>query len=60
MYYENHIGGEYATHGMPNEDDISIGTFMRFEPLAELVPGNLYRPIRLIARIQLAVDNVCL
>ena len=58
-YHENDISGKNASHGMPDEDHISVWPFVRLKPLAELIPGYLNCPICLVAWIELGVDNMC-
>lgn len=43
---------------MPDQDDVCRRGLVGLEPLAEVIAGNINSLVRLIARVDLAVDDV--
>lgn len=50
-YDEDDISSENTAHGVADKNDIGVWPFMRLEPLAELIPGNLDSSVCLVAGV---------
>lgn len=57
-YHECKICCQQSTHGVADQDNICSLGFMWFQPLAQIIPRNLDSLVRLVARIDLGVDDM--
>lgn len=57
-YHEHDISSQDTTHRVTNKNNIRGRGLVRAKPFAEVVSGNVYRAIRLVAWIYLGMDDM--
>lgn len=57
-YHEHNICSQDTTHRVANKNDIRSRGLVRSKPFAEVISGNVYRAIGLVAWIYLGMNDM--